>query len=304
MDKDFDVVTGAFGFLGAYLAARLLARGRQVNTLTGHPERQGSLTGKVKVSPFHFERPEQLAKDLEGAKTLYNTYWIRFERGAATFDLTLERTRILAEAAARAGVRHLVQFSSVGADERSDLPYFRAKAEAEKLVAASFPGVTIIRPTLMFGVESLLFNNLAWMLKKMPVFAVCGRGDYLLQPVYVDDVAAAAVTAEPSAESRILEIGGPETCSYRELLQQLAAVVGARLRVLQVRMERLMQMTSTLAHLTDDVLMTRDEAEALVRGMLVASGPAAGSTRLSSWLEDHGQELGKTYQSVLDRYYR
>jgi len=302
MADQFDVVTGAFSFTGSYLARRLLAGGRKVVTLTGHPDRRHALGDQVPAYPFEFEAPERMERRMAGADTFYDTYWVRFEHGDRTYRETLERTRILARAASKAGVRRLVFFSSTGADPESDLAYFRAKGRAERIVRDSGLSTVIVRPTLLFGEGNTVFNNLAWIVRHTPFFGVCGRGEYAVQPVHADDLAATAIELARGGEDALREVGGPATLTFRELVECLADAVGRRVRFVEVKMERLMHMSRFLGRLRGDVLLTREELEALARGMLVASGPAAGQTDIRSWLQDCGRELGRHYRSAVERY--
>jgi NADH dehydrogenase len=302
MAEPFDIVTGAFSFTGSYLARRLLAGGRNVVTLTGHPDRPHALNGRVPAYPFDFETPEHMERRMAGADTFYDTYWVRFEHGDRTYRETLERTRSLVRAAKRAGVRRLVFFSSTGADPESDLAYFRAKGQAERIVRECGLPTMIVRPTLLFGEGNTVFNNLAWIVRHTPFFGICGRGDYPVQPVHVDDLAATAIELARGGENALREVGGPATLAFRELVECVAEAVGRRVRFVEVKMERLMQMSRFLERLRGDVLLTREELEALARGMLVASGLPAGQMDIRSWLQDCGSELGRHYRSALERY--
>ena len=144
--------------------------------------------------PLDFSNPDGLCRSMQRAGVFYNTYWVRHARGRVTFDLAVENTRTLLQAAERAGVGRIVHFSVTDASSGSGLPYFRGKAQVEdKLVDLGIP-YAIIRPTLVFGVGDLLLN-MARALRRFPVFPVYGNGDYPVQPVYVEDVAAQAVEA-------------------------------------------------------------------------------------------------------------
>jgi NADH dehydrogenase len=300
---ELDVVTGAFDFTGRYLARRLLALGRRVNTLTAHPDREHSFGREIRATGFDFDAPAILEGHLSGATTLYNTYWIRFERGPATYALVLEQTRVLLQAAAQAGIRRIVHFSSIGADPAADLPFFRAKGEAERLVRDSGLDWTIIRPTLLFGGDGTLFNNLAWMLRRFPAFPVCGRGDYPVQPVHVDDVAELAIDAAHRGGNRLLDAAGVETYAYADLVTRIARATGSRVRLLQVRKDRLLQMTRIVGGLVNDVVLTPDEIEALTGGRMVSAATPAGHTTFSDWVQKHGPHLGVRYRSELERHF-
>lgn len=292
-----DVVTGAFSFTGRYLAQELLERGHQVRTLSGHPDREAPFAGTVPASGFHFDDPAGLRDQFRDARTLYNTYWIRFEQGQETFAQTLERTRILVQAASEAGVARVVHFSSSGADPDSELAYFRAKGEAERLVAGAGMAYTIIRPTLLFGQESLLFNNLAWMLRHLPVFAIPGDGEYSLQPLHVADLARFAVELALAGENRIVAVGGPEVLSFNQVVTALAQAVDSHARIVHVAPKRLLQLGRLFGGMVDDTLLTADELEALRRNLLVAEQVPEDARSCRRWLQEAGPNLGDSYRS-------
>lgn len=302
--QKLNVVTGAFSFTGKYIARRLLALGEPVRTLTGHPDREHTFGHAIASMPFHFEDPEALTASLRGATTLYNTYWVRFEHGRMTFSRAVEQTGILIEAARQAGVQRIVHISIVHADPDSPLPYFRAKGEAEKLVIESGLPHVILRPTVLFGMESILFNNIAWMLHKFPAFAIPGKGDYRLQPVYVDDLAELAVNAAHKNDSMILDAAGPETFTFEEMIRLMIKQVGSHARLLHLRPERAMQFIRMVGGLVGDVVLTGEEIDGLMHNVLVSTSPPTGHTVFSTWLKQHARSLGSVYFSEIERHYR
>jgi uncharacterized protein YbjT (DUF2867 family) len=301
---ELNVVTGAFSFTGKYIARRLLALGKQVKTLTGHPHREHPFGQAIAAMPYHFEDPAALAASLAGASTLYNTFWIRFEHGRMTFARAVANTATLLEAAREAGVRRVVHISIVNADATSPLFYFRAKAEAERLVRESGMSYAILRPTVLFGMESILFNNIAWMLHKFPAFAIPGKGDYRLQPVFVDDLAELAVNAAHRDTPLVLDAAGPETFPFDELIRLMAKQVGSHARLLHLRPERAHQFIRMVGGLVGDVVLTRDEIDGLMQNMLVSQSPPTGHTLFSNWLKQHARSLGSGYISEIERHYR
>lgn len=302
--QELNVVTGAFSFTGKYIARRLLALGKQVKTLTGHPDRDHPFGKAIAAMPFHFEEPSALAASLKGAATLYNTYWIRFEIGPATFAQAVDHTATLLKAARQAGVQRVVHISIANADAASPSPYFRAKAEVEQLVRESGMPYAILRPTVLFGMESILFNNIAWMLHKFPAFAIPGKGDYRLQPVYVDDLAELAVNAAHRKDTMVLDAAGPEVFTFEELILQMAKRVGSHVRLMHLRPERAMQFIRMVGGLVGDVVLTPEEIDDLMRNMLVSKNPPTGHTLFSSWLKQHARSLGSSYISEIERHYR
>ncbi len=299
-----NVVTGALGYTGKYVTRRLLAAGQRVVSLSGHPERPNPFGARVLVAPFNFENPIELARSLQGAATLYNTYWVRFQRGAATFDQAVRNTITLVRAARAAGVRRIVHVSITNASADSPLPYFRGKGLLEEVIADSGLSYAIIRPTVIFGAEDILINNIAWLLRRFPVFALPGSGGYRLQPVFVEDVADLAVRAAAEATNITLDAVGPETFTFGELVRLLARAVGSRASIIHVNPGVALFLSKLVGVVVGDVVLTRDEVAGLMAGLLVAEGPATGTTRLSDWVESNSGTLGGRYSSELGRHYR
>jgi len=303
-DTELHVVTGAFGYTGQYIARRLLATGQRVKTLTGHPDRPDPFGGQVAVAPFRFDDPAALTESLRGAATLFNTYWIRFARGAMTFARAVENSRTLIHAARDAGVRRIVHTSITNPSEGSPFPYFRGKAQVEQAIAESGLSYAILRPAVIFGPEDILINNIAWMLRRFPVFAVPGRGDYRLQPVFVEDFAELAVGAASSTDSAIQDAVGPEAFTFDGLVRAVAGALGVRARLLHVRPWLALRLSRLVGLLVGDVVLTRDEIDGLMGGLLVSAHAPLGQTRLTEWLAQHADTVGRSYASELARHYK
>ncbi len=299
-----NAVTGAFGFTGRSIAHRLLARGEPVRTLTGHPDRPDPFGGRVEVWPLAFDRRATLVQSLEGIRTLYNTYWIRFERGRATFEQAVRNSLALFSAAEQAGVQRVVHLSITGADPGSPLPYFRGKGRVEAALRSSRLSHAIVRPTVIFGPGDVLINNIAWLLRRFPVFAVPGDGRYPVQPIHVDDVAALAVEAGHRPEDIVLDAAGPETYAYEDLVRLLAGVLGRRRPIVHLPAPLVRLVAAGLGLLVGDVVLTGQEIAGLTAGLLVSPGPPTGTTRLSRWLAEHAGTLGVHWASELARHYR
>src|ERR1700678_2296888 len=188
-----DVVTGAFGYSGAAIARELRAAGHEVRTLTGHPGRASSADAGIDARPLDFTDADGLERDLRGAHTLYNTYWVRFPHGDATHAAAVLNSRVLFEAAARAGIQRIVHVSITHADIASPYPYFSGKASVEAHLSEVGVPYAIARPAILFGGNGVLLNNIAWLLRRLPVFAVGGRGDYRIRGVHIDDLVGLCV---------------------------------------------------------------------------------------------------------------
>ncbi|MBI2369105.1 MAG: NAD(P)H-binding protein [Deltaproteobacteria bacterium] len=301
---ELNIVTGATGYTGKYIARRLLSMGRQVKSLTGHPHRHNPFGEQVPALPFNFENPRALVEGLRGATTLYNTYWVRFSRGNITFEAAVQNTRILLHAATAAGIGRFIHISIANPDPRSPLPYYRGKALVERAVLESGLSYAIIRPTVIFGTEDILINNIAWLLRRFPIFAIAGPGDYTIQPVFVEDVAELAVAAAERRENVILDAAGPEVFAFKELVQLIARTVNSRARALHVPPGLALLLSRLVGYIIRDVVLTREELEGLMANLLVSSGPPIGRTRFSQWLERHAATLGTCYASELKRHYQ
>ena len=295
------VVTGAFGYSGRYIARRLLDAGHAVRTLTNAPRRENPFGGRVEVHPYNFDRPEALARSLEGASVLYNTYWVRFDHADFTHARAVRNTLTLLQAARQAGVRRVVHVSISNPSLESDLPYFRGKAELEAALRGSGLSFAILRPTVLFGREDVLINNIAWMLRRFPVFGVFGDGEYRLQPIFVDDLAELAVTHGRETENLVVEAIGPEAFTYRELVRAVGSAIGCRRPIVSIPPGVGLFVGKLVGAVVSDVVVTREEIAGLMENRLFTQSAPAGATRLTDWARDHAGDLGRSYSSELAR---
>lgn len=302
--EGFDVVTGAFGYSGSAIARRLLAAGRTVRTLTGHPRRA---TGgePIDVRPLDFDDPIGLAGSLRGAVTLYNTYWVRFPHGTNDHHVAVANSRTLFHAARRAGVERIVHVSITNPDLRSPYGYFRGKAEVERALAEVGVPYAILRPAILFGgPRDVLLNNIAWLLRHLPVFAVGGRGDYRIRGIHVDDLAGLCLAAAGDRADTVVDAVGPDRPTYLELVRTIRTAVGRRTPVVRVPGPAVPLLAATLGLALRDVVLTREEYGAMAAGLADTDGPATGTTSLLDWLAAHGPTLGLQYANELDRHFR
>jgi nucleoside-diphosphate-sugar epimerase len=302
--QDVHVVTGAFGYSGKRIAQRLLDRGCTVRTLTKSLRRPNPFGDAVAAEPFHFDEPEKLVESLRGVLVLYNTYWVRFNHRNFTFADAIRNTRVLFDAARRAGVERIVHVSITNPSLRSPLEYFRGKAEVEEVLQATGVSYAILRPAVLFGEqpeESILVNNIAWMLRRLPVLGVFGRGDYRLQPIHVGDLADLAVEQGTRRENAIVNAIGPETFTYRELVETLGDIIGHRRPMMSAPPWLGYLASRGLGMLVGDVIVTRDEIAGLMGNLLYVDAPPAGTTKLSDWARQHAEQLGRHYANELAR---
>jgi uncharacterized protein YbjT (DUF2867 family) len=294
-------VTGAFGYSGKYITSRLLAAGARVRTLTNSLQRHNPFGAAVEAHPYNFDRPDELARSLQGTDVLVNTYWVRFDHRDFTHTQAVRNTLCLFDAARRAGVRRVVHVSITNPSARSELPYFRGKAELEAALQGSGLSHAILRPTVLFGQEDILINNIAWMLRRFPVFGVFGDGNYKLQPIFVDDLAQLAVNAASSSDNTVLDAIGPETFSYRELVSVIGAAIGRSRPIVSIPPRLGVTIGRVVGVVVGDVVVTPEEVAGLMQNLLVTASPPAGKTPLSKWVLEHRESLGRRYSSELAR---
>ena len=295
------VVTGAFGYSGKYIAQRLLSAGHRVRTLTNSTDRENPFGDALEIHTYNFDRPDELANSLRGVAVLYNTYWVRFDRTDVNYEQAVRNTRTLIDAAKQAGVRRMIHVSVTNPSEESNLPYFRGKAVLERAVKESGISYAILRPTVLFGREDILINNIAWILRRFPLFGVFGDGSYELQPIYVDDLAALAVEEGTRNRNVTIDAIGPETFTYRELVETIGRAIGKPRPIVHIPPQLGWMFGRLLGSVVGDVVITREEIKGLMENRLCTKSPPAGTTRLTSWLAENAKELGRRYSSELAR---
>jgi nucleoside-diphosphate-sugar epimerase len=305
-----DVITGAFGYSGAAIARELCAAGHQVRTLTGHP-RSGPEANGIDTRPLDFADPDGLARDLSGAHTLYCTYWVRFPHGTATRESAVANSKTLFDAAARAGIERIVYVSILHADTASPYPYFSGKGQVEGYLAASGVPYAIARPSILFGSSadrgtagSVLVNNIAWLLRHLPVFGVGDGGGYRVRPIHVDDLARLCVDLAGRAGNVTVDAVGPDAPTFRELVTAIRTATGSRARLLPAPGWLIPPLSAVLGAALRDVLLTTEEYRAMAEGLATSDAPPSGQSSLLDWIAGHGGELGRTYANELDRHYR
>jgi NADH dehydrogenase len=301
-DTGLDVVTGAFSYSGKAISNALLNSGRRVRTLTGHPDRATG-DSPVEVRPLDFDDPIGLVKSLEGATTLFNTYWVRFAHDRIDHELAIENSRALFQAAKRAGVERIVHVSITHPSVDSPLPYFRGKALVERALAETGVSYAVLRPAILFGGDGVLLNNIAWLLRRLPVFAVGGRGDYRIRGIHIDDLAQLCLAKSVERFDSITDAVGPERPTFVELVRSIKETVGSHSLIVHLPGSVVPSVSRIVGLALHDVLLTRDEYRAMADGLADTDGPATGSIALSDWLAEHATTLGLTYANELKRHF-
>ncbi|HWR98811.1 MAG TPA: NAD(P)H-binding protein [Candidatus Methanoperedens sp.] len=298
---EIQAVTGGFGYTGRHIARLLLERGYRVRTLTNAPAARDPFGGRLEVRPLAFKDARALDSALSGVDVLYNTYWVRFNHRRFGHATAVENTLRLFEAARRAGVRRVVHVSITNPSEDSPFEYFRGKARLERALRESGLGHAILRPAILFGGDDILINNIAWMLRRFPVFGVFGRGDYRLDPIHVDDLAGLALAHAMAVECTTVDAVGPESYRYRDLVRAIGEAIGRRRRIVSLQPLLGLALGMLVGLPLRDVVITREEIGGLMAGLLHVDSAPLGTTRFSAWLREHRDSLGRRYASELAR---
>jgi NADH dehydrogenase len=313
------VVTGAFSYTGAAVAGALLSRGHVVHTLTNREPPSGA--GRITHAPLAFD-VDTLARELEGADAFVNTFWVRLPHGGQTFQSAVARSRCLIEAAERAGTR-FVHVSVSNAAAGRNLGYYRGKADVEEALRSSRLRYAIVRPTLVVGPSDVLTNNIAWFLRRFPVFPMPGGGSYRLQPVTLGDVGrivADAVEGDGPREVDAadgfrqggamrdapldVDAAGPETFTFAAYVRLIAEACGLRRPFVSVPDRVALAGLGLVEPLLDDVVLTREELQGLAQELLLSHAPALGRESVRAWMLRNGASLGRRYVNDLDRHFR
>ncbi len=296
-------ITGAFGYTGKYIAKKLLTQGHTVITLTGNPNRANPFGDQIQVQPFNFDDLNALAASLTGVEVFINTYWVRFDHGDKTFTKAVQNTKKLINAAKKAGVRRFIHVSISNPAVDSPLPYFSGKATLEQYLQDSGLSYAILRPTVIFGKEDILINNIAYLLRKFPFFAIPGDGKYRLQPIFVEEMADLAIQASQMDENFFWDAVGPETFSFQELVKLLRFTVGSRSILVNLPPGLALFLSRIIGFFVNDVILTSDEVKGLKTDLLISAHPPRGDKKLSEWLQENREIIGVQYASEIARHY-
>ncbi|MBM3181438.1 MAG: NAD-dependent epimerase/dehydratase family protein [Chloroflexi bacterium] len=298
-------VTGAFSYSGKYIAKRLLEHGEQVITLTNHPKRPDPFDGKVKAFPLNFDNTDEIIQTLRGVDVLVNTYWVRFDKGSNTQPKAVENTKILVGAAVKAGVKRIVHISITNPSADSHLPYFWGKAANEKAVINSGMSYAILRPTVLFGKEDILINNIAWLLRNLPIFGLPGNGSYKLSPVCVDDLADLAVEAVYKKENYTWDAVGPDEFTFREIVELIGETIGKKRLLIPLPPRLALFAAQFMSIFLNDVMLTPEEVDGLMANLLISKEPPRSrcETSLRKWLKENQETVGRNYASELARHF-
>lgn len=294
-------ITGAFGYSGKYTTEKLLSRGYNVQTITNSLHKKNPFEGKIKVAKLDFQHPDKLTETLKGSDVLINTYWVRFNHKKFNHNEAVENTKIMFDAAKSAGVKKIVHVSITNPDKNSDLEYFKGKGELEEYLMNLGVPYSIVRPAVLFGEEDILINNIAWMIRHMPLMGVFGKGEYKIQPIYVHDFAEVLITEAENPKNNIVNAIGAETFTYKELILTIKKIIGSKTPVINVSPGFGYRVGKIVSSLKKDVTITRPEIKGLMDNLLYVDDKPAGKTKLTEWAEKNKKTLGKKYSNELLR---
>ncbi len=294
-------VTGAFSYSGKYIAKELLDIDKEVITLTNSLHKPNPFGERVKPYPLKFDNYEQLVNTLSNTEVLYNTYWVRFNHSKFNHNEAVENTKVLFQAAKEAGVRKIVHISITNPDKASNLDYFRGKGELEEYLIKLGVSYTILRPTVLFGKEDILINNIAWLIRNLPLFGTFGDGSYKLQPIYVGDLAKLAVMEGMFNQNQIINAIGPETFTYRELIECIMTGIGVHKKLIATPPNLAYWVGQIVGKFKKDIVITKPEIEGLMNNLLYVDDEAKGEIKLSEWVKENSEYLGKNYANELNK---
>lgn len=285
------VITGAFSNTGAAVAEELARRGWSLRTLTQRPPPPGAT---IAPYPLTFA-PEPLARALAGADLLIDTYWIRFPHGAVTFETAIANSRALFTAARAANLRRVVHVSVSNASLASPLGYYRGKAAVDQALRGSGLGWAIVRPTLIVGPRDVLTNNIAWFLRRLPVFGAPSGAGYRLQPILRSEVARIIADAAETDEPLDVDAAGPEIVTFAGYVRQLAEALGLRRAIVAAPPRAVLGFLRLAGAALGDTVLTTEELAGLRDDLLVSRAPPLGRESVFPWLREHGASFGRVY---------
>lgn len=227
-------ITGAHSFTGRYVAEILLGKGASIVNLTNHPNRNWKIhSPRITDHQLLFQK-EHLVNTLKGCDALVQTYWVRFDDTLGISRETVtQNSKLLIDCAREAGVKKVVFTSHTQTSVDSPFPYIREKAKVEKYLKESGLGWGIVKPCAIFGrtpEESIMINNMCYLIKRFPFFPLPGDGNYYFQFVHAQDMAELIVGCLQSDKNYEIDAVGPDKVSFKAIVEHCAKTFGTRCR--------------------------------------------------------------------------
>jgi nucleoside-diphosphate-sugar epimerase len=285
-------ITGAHSFTGRYVAELLLQKGFSIVNLTNHPNRPWKIHSPHIIDfPLSFEK-EHLVNCLKGCDVLVQTYWVRFDdKLGVSRDTVTNNSKMLIDCAREAGVRKVVFTSHTQTSLDSPFPYIREKAKVEEYLKQSGLEWGIVKPCAIFGrtpEESILINNMAYLIKKFPFFPLPGDGNYHFQFVHAQDMAQLIVASLESGNNYEIDAVGPDNISFKQIVEECAKAFGTRCRPLTGINKRLVNlMTMPLNWYFEDILMDTHDLDLMATGLTCSHDPPTGKISLIEWVRQN-----------------
>ena len=293
------VITGAFSYTGAAVARELLSRGYVIHSLTN---RQPVGDSVISCAPLRFER-EYLERELSSADVFVNTYWVRLPYAGQTFTTAVQRSQLLINAAVSAGVKRTVHISVSNAEQGMNLGYYAGKAQVDAYVRQCGIPYAIVHPTLIVGDADVLTNNIAWILRRFPVFLIPGTGEYRLQPITLNDTARIIADAVEHNDNQEVDAAGPDIITFAQYVQCVATACRVSRLMLRAPEEIILGSLKVMQSMLNDIVLTREELLGLKQELLVSHKPPLGRESVSGWLQSHGAQLGRQYVNDIHRHF-
>ena len=294
------VITGAFSYTGAAVSQELLRRGYSIHSLTNRQPLQKD--NAISSAPLRFER-DYLKGELGGANTFVNTYWVRLPYAGQSFASAVKNSKMLIDAAVSAGVKRIIQVSVSNAEDGKNLGYYAGKAEVDAYVRQCGIPFTIVRPTFIVGQADVLTNNIAWLLRRFPIFLIPGNTSHRLQPILLDDAAHIIADAVEYQGNQEVDAAGPDIMSFAEYVELVANGCNLKRPMIRVPEGLSLGFLQAIQPLLQDIILTREELLGLKQELLISHKPPLGKDSVAKWLQVHGDKLGHQYTNDIYRHF-
>lgn len=306
-----NLVTGSFSFSGKFITNELLKTGERVETFTNHPVTTNPNYSKITIKQYVFNDFNALVENFKGVDTFFNSYWIRFPYGSTSWMDAIRYSKDLFKACKLAGVKKIVHISVTNPKINSPYAYFKGKAIVEDLLKKSGVPYTILRVAWMFEEGDILTNNIAWILRHMPIFGIFGKGEYKIQPVSLKTLGKVAIENRYLGDKTIninktIDVIGPETLTYKEYVSLINRTIHAKTILFPFpwfAIQIPIFVSKVIGFALHDRLLTKDEIYSLKDNLLLTDSPPIGNVSFKKWLEKNKNNIGLKWANEVKRHY-